>query len=107
MSKYTGRTIRSKDLIQQFQEKELSRRRFVQGAAKVGAGLPLVATLPGCLPDPGDRGPESPTNYLVGMATGEQYTATLRAALDETIGRDQLAFIQSGDTVYLKVTYFL
>ena len=100
MSKYTGRTIRSKDLIQQFQEKELSRRRFVQGAAKVGAGLPLVATLPGCLPDPEYI---DPTNYLVGMATGEQYTSTLRAALDETIGRDQLAFIRSGDTVYLKV----
>jgi uncharacterized protein (DUF362 family) len=102
MSKYTGRIIRSKDLVQEFQEKELSRRRFVQSAAKVGAGLPLVATLPGCLPEP-DPDPDTPTNYLVGMATGEQYTSTLRAALDETIGRDQLSFIQSGDTVYLKV----
>ena len=102
MSKYTGRIIRSKDLVQQFQEKEMSRRRFVQRAATVGTALPLASALPGCVAEP-DGEPDSPTNYLVGMATGEQYTATLRAALNETVGRDELGFIRSGDTVYLKV----
>ena len=104
MSKYTGRIIRSKDLVQEFHEKEMSRRRFVRSAATVGAGLPLVSAT-GCItPAPSDDDDSSEvTNYLVGMATGDQYTATLRAALDETVGRNQLGFIGSGDTVYLKV----
>jgi len=106
MGKYTGRIIRSKDLVQEFHEKELSRRRFVRSAATVGAGLPLVSALPGCVspaPSNDDDDTDLPTNHLVGMATGDQYTATLRAALDETVGRNQLEFIQPGDTVYLKV----
>ncbi len=106
MGKNTGRIIRSKDLVQEFREKELSRRRFVRSAATVGAGLPLVSALPGCVTpvlSNDDDEPDPPTNHLVGMATGDQYTATLRAALDETVGRNQLEFIQPGETVYLKV----
>jgi len=105
MSKYTGRIIRSKDLVQEFREKELTRRRFVRGAATFGAALPLASALPGCVTTTrvDDDDDTTPTNHLVGMATGDQYTATLRAALDETVGRNQLEFIQPGDTVYLKV----
>ena len=100
MGKYTGRIIRSKDLVQEFREKELSRRRFVRSAATVGAGLPLPSAVPGCVtstPSDDDDAPDPPTNYLVGMATGDQYTATLRAALNETVGRNQLEFIQPGE----------
>ena len=104
MSKYTGRIIRSKDLIQEFHEKEMSRRRFVRNAAVAGASLPLVSAT-GCVTPGTDDDDDTPevTNYLVGMATGEQYTATLRAALNETVGRNELEFIGTGDTVYLKV----
>ena len=105
MSLRIGRILRSNDLVQEFREKELSRRRFIAGAAKASAGLGVVGGLGACTPGENDDSePEAEIrNYLVGMATGDQYTSTLRAALDETIGRDQLGFIESGDTVYLKV----
>ncbi|MBJ95288.1 MAG: hypothetical protein CMP23_12570 [Rickettsiales bacterium] len=103
MSKNSGRILRSSELTELFRHKELSRRRFVARAATIGAGLPLAAALPGCTTSTEPEPTAPPTNYLVGMASGDQYTSTLRAALNETVGREQLGFIETGETVYLKV----
>jgi uncharacterized protein (DUF362 family) len=111
-----GRVIQSRDIAQEFAEKELSRRRLIAGAARLGAGaglagIPGISALSaagaGCQPAGDDDGaeptPEPPRDWLVGMGSGEDYGDALEAALAETIGRDRLAFVGSGDVVYLKV----
>ena len=37
------------------------------------------------------------------MGAGDSHAAAIEAALEETIGRDGLSFVNSGDVVYLKV----
>ena len=125
-----GKTITSASLIQEFREKELSRRSLLRNTLAGSAGL-AAAGLVGCAtpggPDgmggilgvggkaDGDDGGSADAGvdgafedagtaaHLVGMGWGEtddDYLAALDNALAETIG---LSFIQPGDTVYFKV----
>lgn len=106
-----ARIITSKDVEREFLKKELNRRSFIQRAAALSAG---AAGLAGCAPtgdgpgtgDDDDATGEDPTpgpTYLVGVGAGEGYKTALEAALNETVGRNGLEFIQPGETVFIKV----
>ncbi|MCP4871962.1 MAG: DUF362 domain-containing protein [Proteobacteria bacterium] len=97
-----GRIIRSKDLLQEFREKELNRRQFIARASTATAAGVLV---PGCGPvGDDDDSVDEVINSLVGMGGGEGYKTALSAAMNETIARDGLAeVVNSGDVVFLKV----
>ena len=108
MSIRVGRVIRSKDLSQEFIEKEMSRRAFVRRAALASAGGAMATGLTGCPTDPGPADDDDsalvPPSHLVGLGGGDGYGTALMAAMDETIAADGLAnVVSSGDTVYLKV----
>ena len=108
-----GRIIRSKDAGEEYLARELSRRAFIRNAAAASAGTAGLG-LAACDPHPGlgddddsapgddDDATEQPT-YLVGVGAGDTFQAALEAALNETVGRNGLEFIQPGDTVFLKV----
>ena len=108
MTKRIGRVIRSKDLTQEFVEKEMSRRAFVKRAALASAGGAVAGSLAGCptgspVDDDDTTEPEVQT-HLVGLGSGDGYKEALEAAMAETIAADGLAdVVSSGDVVYLKV----
>ena len=109
-----ARIIRSRDTEEEFLRKELNRRAFIQRAAALSAGtagLGLTACTPGGT-NPGDDDDSAPGDdddatpdptFLVGVGAGEGYKTALEAALDQTVGRNGLEFVQPGDTVFLKV----
>ena len=116
--KYSGRTIVSRDLVQQFEDKELTRRNLTRRQLIGAAGSMAGGMLVGCtVEEPvDDDGNQTPTpqpepepeptpapTYMVGMAAGENYDELLLAALAETIGRNGLEFVEAGQVVYLKV----
>ena len=106
MSSTRGRTIQSKDLLDEFRAKELGRRQFIQRALAASAAGAAGLALPGCGGSPGDDDdtPSPATNHLLGMGGGEGYKSSLEAAMNETIARDGLAgVVSAGDTVFLKV----
>ncbi len=107
-----GRIIRSKEAGEEFLAKEMNRRAFIRNAAAASAGTAGMG-LAACDPNPGqgddddsaggdDDDTPAPT-YLVGVGAGDSFQAALEAALNETVGRNGLEFIQPGDTVFLKV----
>ena len=96
----TGRTIRSKVLLDEWKAKELSRRAFIKRSAVVGAAGSSVALAACTEPEPE---PDPVVDYLVGMGSDSSYNNAVWYALQETVARDNLAFINEGDTVYLKV----
>ncbi len=98
-----GRTLRSKDLVAEFRQKEMSRRAFIARASSAGAGGALLVGLPGCDPEP-DPDPVEVQNFLVGLGGGDGYKSALMAAMNETVARDGLAgVVNTGDVVFLKV----
>lgn len=104
----SNRIIRSKDLSQEFIEKEMSRRAFVKRAALASAGGAVTTGLIGCPPgtDPSDDDDSVlvPPSHLVGLGSGDGYKASLEAAMAETIAADGLVdVVNAGDTVYMKV----
>jgi len=95
----TGRTIHSATLLDEWRAKELTRRNFISRAALAGGA---AAVLPGCDVEP-ESEPEPAVDYLVGMGSDDSYNNAVWYALQETVARDNLAFIEEGATVYLKV----
>lgn len=120
-SRKTGaRVVASNALVDEYAQKELSRRQAVQGAilASVGAWLG-AAGLAGCTntvttikqtPEEPEPGPEEnpgtgpgtkKTPHLVGMGYhATDRAAALRAALEETVG---LGMIKAGQSVCIRV----
>jgi uncharacterized protein (DUF362 family) len=122
------KTIKSESLIQEYREKELSRRSLLKNtlagsAGQAAAGLVGCATPggPASMGGPGSNGKDDDADggvdvdadmadadagavpSLVGMGWAEtdaEYLTALDRALEETIG---LSFIRPGDTVYFKV----
>lgn len=114
-----GRVIASRDLLDEYLEKDLSRRKLLLGAlasaaAVMGCGSGDPAGAPS---DAGtDRGPlpadvavpdVAPTDttpprttHLVGLGQSEDHAEAADLALAETAGFD---FVQPGQRVYLKV----
>jgi len=110
-----GRTIESRDLLQEYVEKDLSRRRLLMGslaAASVAmgcsdAGNPTTPPVDGgsAADVPGDSGapadvPPARMTHLVGAGQSDDHVAAANLALQETTGFD---FVQSGQRVYLKI----
>lgn len=110
-----GRTIESRDLLQEYVEKDLSRRRLLMGslaAASVAmgcsdAGNPTTPPVDGggAADVPGDSGapvdvPPARMTHLVGAGQSDDHVAAADLALQETTGFD---FVQSGQRVYLKI----
>ena len=113
-----GRTIASRDLLEEYVEKDLSRRRLLLGAlaaASVAVGCsdgPAAPGTPGPLADAGadvpapeDSSPpvDAPaprTTHLVGIGQSDDHLQAAELALAETAGFD---FVRSGQRVYLKV----
>jgi uncharacterized protein (DUF362 family) len=110
-----GRTIESRDLLQEYVEKDLSRRRLLMGslaAASVAmgcsdAGNPTTPAVDGggAADVPGDSGapvdvPPARMTHLVGAGQSDDHVAAANLALQETTGFD---FVQSGQRVYLKI----
>jgi uncharacterized protein (DUF362 family) len=109
-----GRTIDSRDLLQEYAEKNLSRRKLLLGA--LAAAAATVACSDGAAPavaatdaGPGDAGPgdvpeaDVPpvrTAHLVGAGEDADHIRAAELALMETAGFD---FVRSGQRVYLKV----
>lgn len=114
-----GRVIQSRDLMQEYLEKDLSRRRLLQGALAAAAvatgcgaagsnpspppgpdaGTPTDRPTPTDNPAPQDNPPARMT-HLIGMGQHDDHVMAAEAALAETTGFD---FIQRGQRVYLKV----
>lgn len=109
-----GRTIESRDLLDEYLAKDLSRRHLLQGAlasaALIGCGSDPA---PGNPPRPDAAAPDAATpdaaapdapparvRHLVGMGQHDDHIMAAEAALAETHDFD---FIQSGQRVYLKV----
>jgi uncharacterized protein (DUF362 family) len=109
-----ARIIKSKEVEAEFLQKELNRRAFIQRAA-LGAGAVGFAgcapggggggggTTPGDDDDATDEDPTPGPTYLVGVGAGDGYKTALEAALNETVGRNGLEFIEPGDNVFIKV----
>lgn len=118
-----GRILESKDLVDEFVAKELSRRQMIQSVLAGSAAMWLggqalgcsntVVTQPGSSsgssgssgenPDPGTSSGNPPAGggHLTGMGFDESdRTKALQAALKETIG---LGMIKAGQSVYLRV----
>jgi uncharacterized protein (DUF362 family) len=111
-----GRTIESRDLMDEYLAKDLSRRHLLQGAlasaALIGCGSDPASNTPAPRPDAGadagadaapDATPDAPpprTRHLVGMGQSDDHVAAAEAALAETHDFD---FVRSGQRVYLKV----
>lgn len=110
-----GRTIESRDLLQEYVEKDLSRRSLLMGslaAATVAmgcsdAGNPTTPTVDGggAADVPGDSGapadvPPARMTHLVGAGQSDDHVAAANLALQETTGFD---FVRSGQRVYLKI----
>ncbi|MFO0605430.1 MAG: DUF362 domain-containing protein [Polyangiales bacterium] len=113
-----GRTIESRDLMDEYLAKDFSRRHLLQGAlasaALIGCGsdpapgnptpgadasrdaAPADASLPDVAPDK----PPARMPHLVGMGQSDDHIMAAEAALAETHNFD---FIQRGQRVYLKV----
>lgn len=121
--KTDGRTIVSRDLTQEYLEKEMSRRHLLQGvlaaAALAGcgssdsttpardAGVDRPATPPTDVPAapndtgaPVDTAPPPPTRHLVGIGQNDDQIMAAELAATQMGGFD---FVQRGQTVYLKV----
>ena len=112
-----GRTIDSRDLLQEYVEKNLSRRSLLVGAlaaATVATGCsdgnsgPVTvpptdagggADVPTDSPAPVDV-PPARTAHLVGVGQDDDHVRAAELALQETAGFD---FVQAGQRVYLKV----
>ena len=110
-----GKVIDSRELLQEYQEKDLSRRHLLLGAlaaatAAVGCGsnngtTPTPASDGGTTDAPAVDAPAAdvpvvrPT-HLVGLGQHDDHTMAAELALRETAGFD---FVQSGQRVYLKV----
>jgi uncharacterized protein (DUF362 family) len=114
-----GCTIESRDLMQEYLEKDLSRRGLLLSAiaaATVAVGCGDNGSTPTPPPPPpppprGDAGtdamPDVPMDvmpprqtHLVGMGHNDDHMMAAELALQETAGFD---FVQSGQRVYLKV----
>jgi uncharacterized protein (DUF362 family) len=109
-----GRTIESRDLLDEYLAKDLSRRNLRQGAlaaaALIGGGTdpapgpppPRAGASPDVTPDatPDVMMPPPRVRHLVGMGQNDDHIMAAEAALAETHDFD---FIQSGQRVYLKV----
>lgn len=111
-----GRILESKDLVDEFVAKELSRRQMIQSVLAGSAAMWLGGAALGCTSttvvpgntsgSSGDPNPNpDPGNAPVGHLTGMGYDASdrnkaLEAALKETIG---LGMIKAGQSVYLRV----
>lgn len=115
-----GRTIESRDLLQEYVAKDLSRRQLLLGslaAAAVATGCSDGAATPpntnpidaGGTPDAGTPAVDVPkavdvpparVTHLVGAGQHEDHLMAAELALQETTGFD---FVQSGQRVYLKV----
>ncbi|MDO9022009.1 MAG: DUF362 domain-containing protein [Deltaproteobacteria bacterium] len=108
-----GRTIESRDLLQEYIEKDMSRRRLLMGslaAATVAmgcsdAGNPTTPPVDGGANVPADSGapvdvPPARMTHLVGAGQSDDHVAAANLALQETTGFD---FVQSGQRVYLKI----
>ncbi len=114
-----GRTIESRDLLQEYVEKDLSRRQLLLGslaAAAVATGCSDPATPgtnnpldAGTTPDAGTPAVDVPkavdvpparVHHLVGAGQHDDHIMAAELALQETAGFD---FVQSGQRVYLKV----
>ena len=104
-----GHTIHSQSLVDEYVQKDLSRRQMVQGmllaglASACGTTTVVTQAAPGA-PAPAPTDEETPAatpKHLVGMGYDEtDRRAALTAALAETIG---LSMIKPGDSVYLRV----
>lgn len=113
-----GRTIKSRDLMDEYLAKDLSRRQLLQGAlasaALAGCGSdpppgtgtprpdasPDVPSPDASMPDASPDTPPMRKRHLVGMGQHDDHVMAAEAALAETHGFD---FIQRGQRVYLKV----
>lgn len=118
-----GRILDSKDLVDEFVAKELSRRQMIQSVLAGSAAMWLGGSALGCSttvvspgsssgssgtssgenPDPGTSSGTPPAGggHLVGMGFDEtSRDKALEAALKETIG---LGMIKAGQSVYLRV----
>lgn len=110
-----GRTIESRDLLQEYLEKDMSRRRLLQGAL-ASVAVASCGGNGGGGTTPVDAGTDAPTAatdtppavdvppmrmpHLVGMGQHEDHIMAAELALQETHGFD---FVQTGQRVYLKV----
>lgn len=88
------RTLDEPDLVDAFLEREVGRRRWLQGAL-AAAALWATGSSRGAFADA-----EKPTRHLVGMGQDAEHLVALDRALEEVGGLD---FLGSGDTVYFKV----
>ncbi len=110
-----SRTIESRDLMDEYLAKDLSRRHLLQGAlasaALVGCGSdPAPNPTPGAdagpdaapdaSPDVAPVMPPARVRHLVGMGQNDDHVMAAEAALAET---HDFSFIQTGQRVYLKV----
>lgn len=111
-----GQVVASRDLLQEYAEKNLSRRRLLMGALAAataavgcsdGSSTPITAMpdagggadVPTDHPAPVDV-PPMRTTHLVGVGQDDDHVRAAELALMETAGFD---FVQSGQRVYLKV----
>ena len=111
-----GRTITSRDLLDEYQAKDLSRRQLLLGAlgaaALAGCGSNASPSNPPTTTDSGtdastDASADVPTDttpartaHLVGMGQHEDHIMAAEAALAQTHDFD---FVRPGQRVYLKV----
>lgn len=111
-----GRTIESRDLMQEYLAKDLSRRNLLAGALAAATAAACGSdgnTTPTPTPTPSDAGTDTgpvdaaPVDttpprmtHLVGAGQHDDHVMAAELALQETTGFD---FVQSGQRVYLKV----
>lgn len=112
-----GRDIESRDLLQEYVEKDLSRRRLLMGAlaaATVAMGCSDNGGNTGITPRPDAGGgadvpsdnpapvdvPTPRMTHLVGAGQNDDHVMAAELALRETSGFD---FVRSGQRVYLKI----
>lgn len=113
-----GRTIESRDLLDEYLAKDLTRRHLLQGAlaavslAACGTGATPGAMTPAdagvdagkvdvdAAPDVPVAAPPMRVRHLVGIGEHEDHVMAAEAALAETHDFD---FVQAGQRVYLKV----
>jgi uncharacterized protein (DUF362 family) len=117
-----GRVIDSKDLQQEYLEKELNRRQVLQGALAIAAttaacgasspaGSPVTRADAGSTADagaapadvpmaPADVPPAPPPTHLIGVGYDDDHVRAIELAVEQTVGFSR---IQRGQRVYLKV----
>jgi len=101
-----GRVVTSKDLVDEFVAKEMSRRQMVLGAMAASLAACTTTTVKEEPASPGDQKPADDGKpaggtHLVGFGYDEgDRDAALQAALKETIG---LGMIKAGQSVYFRI----